>query len=81
MTGGTAPANSNRVGTVRLVLGAGLSVAFGKVLGALFMGIRPVEPDILAAVLILTSLAITGATYFPACRAARVDPVRTLNAD
>ena len=58
-----------------------MSAAFGKVLGALFLGIRPVEPDILVAVLLLTSLAIAGATYLPARRAARVDPIRTLNAD
>ena len=64
-----------------MVLGAGMSAAFGKVLGALFMGIHPVEPDILVAVLLLTSLAIAGASYLPARRAARVDPIRTLNAD
>jgi len=72
---------SGRASVVGMALGVGLSLAFGKILGALFVGIRPVEPDILVAVLVLTSLAVTGASYLPARRAARVDPVRTLNAD
>ena len=72
---------SGKTAALGMVLGAGVSAAFGKVLGALFMGIQPVEPDILVAVLLLTSVAIAGASYLPARRAARVDPIRTLNAD
>ena len=72
---------SGKTAVLGMVLGAGMSAAFGKVLGALFMGIQPVEPDILVAVLLLTSVAIAAASYLPARRAARVDPIRTLNAD
>ena len=72
---------SGRTAAAGLFLGALVSLAFGRILGSLFVGIRPLEPVILLTALCFTAVAILGATYLPARRAARVDPVKTLNAD
>jgi putative ABC transport system permease protein len=61
-------------------LAAGLAASFGllRFLGTLLYGIRPLDPTVLGAVsLILASVAVA-ASYLPARRASRVDPVAAL---
>ena len=61
-----------------LAAGAGLTLAFSRVLSNLLYGIQPADPNALAIVS-LTLLAVAGlAILWPATRAARVDPMIAL---
>jgi putative ABC transport system permease protein len=79
------------VDVLRLVIGqgmrlvvcgvvAGLIAAFllAKSLAGLLYGVRPTDPQTLLAVSALLSLVALAASYIPALRAARVDPVIAL---
>lgn len=59
---------------------AGLGVAFGvtRVLGSLLYGVKASDPLTFAAVSIILASVALGATYIPARRAVRVDPVIAL---
>ena len=72
---------SGRTAAVGLTLGTVLSLAFGKVLSTLFVGIRALEPGILLVVFLLTGGAVLLASLFPALKASGVDPVRALSSD
>jgi predicted permease len=61
-----------------LAIGTGLALASGRTAGALLFGLTPTDPATFAkAALALTATAAL-ASYVPAMRAARVDPVRSL---
>jgi ABC-type antimicrobial peptide transport system permease subunit len=63
---------------VGVAIGLVGALATTRVLGALLFGVSPTDPVVLsAATLLLLSLAAL-ASYFPARRAARVDPVEAL---
>ncbi len=60
------------------VLGVAVAVGAGRVAGTLLFGVQPTDPVALGgAALVLAAIAIV-ATYVPARRAARVDPVVAL---
>jgi putative ABC transport system permease protein len=61
-------------------LGVGLVASLGllRLLGTLLYGVRPLEPMVLGAVSLLLVAVALGASYLPARRAARVDPVVAL---
>ena len=63
---------------IGLVIGIGVSLLGAKIVGSLLFGVRPRDPLTLAAasaVLLLTGLS---AAWWPARRAARVDPMEAL---
>ncbi len=63
---------------VGVMVGVACTLALGRVVGALLYGVSPRDPaSLLAATLFVVAVAIV-ATYVPAVRAARVDPVVAL---
>lgn len=61
-----------------LVLGLLGSVAFARLISGLLFGVEPFDPAIFVAVSLLLSLVALWASYFPARRATRVDPLAAL---
>ena len=70
-----------RLAGAGLLVGAAASVALSRQLGALLHGVSTADPFVFiasAAVLVVTALA---ASYFPARRASRIDPLVALRAE
>jgi ABC-type antimicrobial peptide transport system permease subunit len=63
---------------IGLVLGLALSVALGRVLKIFLFGISPLDPTAYVAVCVLFAGVALFASYLPARRAARVDPLIAL---
>jgi ABC-type antimicrobial peptide transport system permease subunit len=63
---------------IGLLLGVVGAVGLRKVLASLLFGVTPTDPLIFAAVVALLALVSFVACYFPARRAARVDPLIAL---
>ncbi len=63
-----------------LGLGIGLAVAFGlsHFLSGLLFGVKPKDPVVFAVVPLVLAAVALAATYLPARRAARVDPMVAL---
>lgn len=62
-----------------IVLGAVVAVLIARLLGGLLLGSRSADAAIFAVVAVGLALATLLSAYVPARRAARIDPVRTLN--
>ena len=66
---------------VGLAIGTGLALWTGRAAGALLFGLKPYDPaSLAAAVLLLASVALL-ASYWPALRASRVEPMSALRAE
>ena len=61
-----------------LAMGAAISLATARQIRGLVYGISPADPKIAALAALLLLLAALAACYFPARRAARIDPARAL---
>jgi predicted permease len=72
---------SFRMTTVGLVLGFALSVAVGTVLARVLYGVTPTDPVTFASVFVLLAGASLLASYLPARRAARTDPMVVLRTE
>jgi ABC-type antimicrobial peptide transport system permease subunit len=66
------------VGAVAGLVAAGV---LGRLMSSLLFGVGPLDPLAYIAALAVTIAAATLATYLPARRAARIDPMNTLRAD
>jgi predicted permease len=66
---------------VGIVLGLAGGLAFTRVLGSVLFGIAPTDPATFVAVPTLLLAVVVCATYFPARRAASIDPARALRAE
>lgn len=64
-----------------IALGLVCSMAAGKLMGNLLFHVRPWDPLTLGGVAVVLSTAALMASYFPAWRAARVNPVEALRAE
>lgn len=73
-------AGGMRLVLVGAVVGLGLAVLLGRVLRTLLFGVTALDPVTFAAVPALFLAVAALATWIPARRASRVDPVRTLRA-
>jgi ABC-type antimicrobial peptide transport system permease subunit len=63
---------------IGLAVGAALALALGKTAGAMLFGLKPYDPlTISLSAVALTAVAIL-ASYLPARRAARLDPMAAL---
>jgi ABC-type antimicrobial peptide transport system permease subunit len=63
---------------IGLAVGAALALALGKTAGAMLFGLKPYDPlTILLSAIALAAVAIL-ASYLPAHRAARLDPMAAL---
>jgi ABC-type antimicrobial peptide transport system permease subunit len=82
-----APAGSVRGLVVRramtltaggIVLGLAASLALTRVMSGLLFGIEPTDPRTFATVTVLLCLVALVASYLPAARASRLDPLAAL---
>ena len=64
-----------------LVVGVPAALAASRWIESMLFGLRPTDPLILAAAAVLLTCAGLAAAYFPARRAARVDPVTALRSE
>ncbi|MGH7571205.1 MAG: ABC transporter permease [Gemmatimonadota bacterium] len=64
-----------------LVIGAGGALALGRVLTSLLFGVGPADPLTFAAVAVLFLVAGMAASWLPARRATRVDPLVALRSE
>lgn len=73
--------NGLAVTLVGLAIGLGASVAAARVMQSMLFGITAVDPVTFAAVGVLLGLIALGASYLPALRATRVDPMIALRSE
>jgi putative ABC transport system permease protein len=64
--------------TVGIVVGLGLSLALGKAASSLLFGLRPSDPTTLGLAVALLAAVAVAASYIPARRASKVDPIAAL---
>jgi putative ABC transport system permease protein len=67
-----------RMLVVGLVLGAGLSFAAASAASALLFGLKPRDPATLALSTVLLAVVALAASYLPARRASKLDPIASL---
>jgi predicted permease len=70
-----------RLATVGVVIGLALSVVLAKVLSAVFLGLSLSDALVFAAGAVVLGLATVVASWLPATRAARTDPMAALRAE
>ena len=66
---------------VGAAIGLVAALALGRLMSSLLFGISPLDPAAYVAALAVTIAAAALATYVPARRAARIDPMETLRAE
>jgi putative ABC transport system permease protein len=64
-----------------IVVGVAGAIAFTRLLGALLYDVRPTDPAVFAAIIALLAVVGLVASYLPARRATRVDPVIALRSE
>jgi ABC-type antimicrobial peptide transport system permease subunit len=70
-----------RVATLGLAIGMVVAMGSTRALSSLLYDVRPADPPTFAAIAVLVAAVALAASYLPARRAARVDPVDALRAD
>jgi predicted permease len=61
-----------------IVAGVGGALALGRLIASMLYGLKPWDPVTFGGAVLLLALVAVGATWIPARRAARVDPMRAL---
>jgi predicted permease len=64
-----------------VALGLSLAAAFSRGIGALLYEVHPLDPQVMAGVALLLMAIAVAATFVPAFRAARTQPMRVLRED
>jgi predicted permease len=67
--------------TLGAAAGVAAAIVLGRLMQSLLFGVGPLDPLAYVAALAVTIAAATLATYLPARRAAKIDPMNTLRAD
>jgi putative ABC transport system permease protein len=70
-----------RLAASGIILGAASAVVVGRLLRSLLFEVNPADPLTIAGVVLTLGSAVLLASYVPARRATRVDPIATLRAD
>ena len=63
---------------IGIVVGLGMSLAIGRLIESLLFGVEPADPAVFGAVAALALFLSVTAIFFPAHRAARLDPSMSL---
>jgi ABC-type lipoprotein release transport system permease subunit len=63
------------------VLGVGASLAAGRAIASLIVGVSPYDPAVYAAIVAMTIVLAAAASALAARRAAAVDPVELMRAE
>jgi putative ABC transport system permease protein len=66
---------------IGIVVGLGLSVALGKTASSLLFGVKPADPMTLGLAAVLLAAVTVAASYIPARRASKVDPMVALSCE
>jgi ABC-type antimicrobial peptide transport system permease subunit len=66
---------------VGVMIGLAVAAAVGRSFSSLLYGIEPVDPTAYVGAIVVVFLAAALATYLPARRAAKIDPMVTLKAE
>jgi putative ABC transport system permease protein len=66
---------------IGIVVGLGLSVALGKTASSLLFGVKPADPITLGMAAFLLAAVTVAASYIPARRASKVDPMVALRCE
>jgi ABC-type antimicrobial peptide transport system permease subunit len=67
-----------RLALIGVFLGVAAALALTRLMSSLLYGVKPWDPIAIASVAALLSAVALLATYFPALRASRVDPMIAL---
>jgi predicted permease len=67
--------------TIGVVVGVTLALLIGQAARALLYGLAPTDPFVPASAVLILSAVVLAAAYWPARRAARIDPVTALRGD
>ena len=70
-----------RLVSIGIVIGLVISLAAAKLVSSLLYGITPRDPMVYASAAAVLLVAAVVATWFPACRASRVDPLVALRSE
>lgn len=70
-----------RLGSLGLVVGLLLTIAFSKLIKTQLYGVEPTDPLTLGAAVLALLLVAAGAAWIPARQAARVDPMEALRSE
>jgi ABC-type antimicrobial peptide transport system permease subunit len=70
-----------RLALAGLLVGAGIAVAASRTLSSLLYAVTPSDPATFAAIATLIGIVALAASYLPARRAVRVDPIAALRSD
>jgi ABC-type antimicrobial peptide transport system permease subunit len=63
---------------IGLIVGTGLAIAVGRTAGSLLFGLKPTDPFTLAMSVLLLAVVALVASYLPAFRASRLEPMLAL---
>jgi putative ABC transport system permease protein len=67
-----------RLSALGIAIGVALAVALARTFESFLFGVEKLDPLTLASVVVVAAAAALLATYLPARRASRIDPIRTL---
>jgi ABC-type lipoprotein release transport system permease subunit len=70
-----------RLGLIGLVIGLGGAAVVARLMSALLYGLSPADPITFALVPVALGVIVFVATFIPALRAVRLDPVAALRSD
>jgi ABC-type antimicrobial peptide transport system permease subunit len=73
--------DATKIAALGLAVGVAAFLALGKLLRVLLFGVGPYDPVALGAAVALIGVITLLASYFPARRAVRVDPLTTMRAE
>lgn len=72
---------SSRLALIGGVVGFALAIGAGRILQSLLIGIRPIDPIAFGTAVSTLLVVLLAASWIPARRASRLDPMRALRSE